>query len=100
MPSDVFRETNRTLTDQTLELASRLMCDTGLIDGVCWVFQASRSGHLSRHEQQLMLRVAHEDIQLDAMKLRFSKQSSLQRLSHSPDLYRTPSPIQVIADRP
>ncbi len=57
-------------------------------------------GDLVPQKDQFVLRVAHEDIQLDAMKLRFSKQSSLQRLSHSPDLYRTPSPIQVIADRP
>lgn len=42
---------------------------------VVWGLQASRSGHLSRHEQQLMLRVAHEDIQLDAHEIAFFKET-------------------------
>jgi len=42
-------------------------------DRVARVLQASRSGHLSRHEQQFMFRVAHEDIQLDAHEIALLK---------------------------
>lgn len=42
-------------------------------DRRAWVLQACRSGHLSRHEKQVMLRVAHEDIQLDAHEIALFK---------------------------
>ena len=71
--SDVFRETNLFLTDQTRELPPSVVILAGLIDCVCRVLQASGTGHRSRHEQKVMLRVAHEDIQLDAHEIALFK---------------------------
>lgn len=45
-----------------------MVCVDSLIaeDRMAWIPEACRSGDLSGHEQQVMLRVAHQDIQLDA----------------------------------
>ena len=50
-------------------LESSLLHDAKLSDAVAWVLKASRSGYLSRHKEQVMLRVTHQYVQLDAHKV-------------------------------
>lgn len=55
---------------------------------VCRLLQASRTGHLGSYKQQVMLRVAHENIQFDAHEITLFKTGPPQAAD--------PSPIRVV----
>lgn len=48
-----------------------------------WVLEASYPSHLCRDEQQIMLRMTHEDIQFGAHEIALSKQAHRCELASS-----------------
>nr|WP_236043149.1 MULTISPECIES: hypothetical protein [Pseudomonas] len=61
---------NRPQCDEPTSSVPRL-CE--VLGGLGWIGETSGTGYLSRHEQKLVFRVAHEDIQLDAHEIALFK---------------------------